>query len=214
MTSAVEPAGDVAARLLGTPATAGLLDRVAAGDVVLVGGLARSGKSTLAAEVASRLAARGLAACTLSMDRWIVPAAERRGGGVEQRYDTGLMARTLAPWLVDGRSLLVRLPVYERDTRTRGEEPLPFDLPADAVLVLEGVLALLPGVGVGRRRAHRVYVRADEAARRQRVIDDLVARGIAAPDRARLIYEERERDESPVVRATQSTAEVVVCSDA
>lgn len=202
------PVGECLARL---PVIVRLLERIAPGDVVLIGGLARSGKSTLAGVVTELLQSRGFTARIVAMDRWIVPAAQRAREGVEHRYDTALMVRTLAPWLAGASALRVRLPVYDRVTRTRTEDDHDFELAPTAVLVLEGVLALAPGIGAGGRMVHRVYVTADETARKWRVIDDLVARGVAGPDEAVHIYEDRERDESPVVRETKPTAEYVVC---
>ncbi|MCK8785173.1 HAD-IIIA family hydrolase [Roseomonas sp. NAR14] len=179
-----------------------LPDTIGAGELVLVGGLARSGKSTLAATLAAELRARGRRALTVAMDRWIRPPAERRPG-VLGRFDLDAMLAALEPWLAGGDAA-PELPFYDRFTRTtRAAGKVALD--ADTVLILEGVPALLLDPSTSRR-VHRLHVASDESVRRDRVIGDLVARG-AGPDEAARIYDARAADETPVVLAARAAAE-------
>lgn len=193
--------------------TQSLLSVVSPGDVILIGGLARSGKSTLAAIMACQLEAAHKPAEIVSVDRWIVTAAERSKPGVESRYDLAKMVDALQPWLSAWRNLVVELPRYDRITRTRTEDADLLNLAGDTILILEGVVALLTNIETTTRKVHRVYVEANEVARKERVVGDLIERGVAGPAQARAIYEERQLDEWPVVQSSRATADYVVSSD-
>ena len=175
-----------------------LAETVAQGDLVLIGGLARSGKSRLAATLRTALRQRGVAATSLSLDRCIRPEAERRPG-VLGRFDLDAMRTALGPWF-DGGAVDVPLPHYDRTTRrVRPGDTLNLD--ADTALILEGVPALLlPGLTTDRR-VHTVFVVADEDARHARVVDDLVARGLSTAEEAEAFYRSRQHDEAAEVLA-------------
>jgi len=174
---------------------------VGPGDLVLIGGLARSGKSTLASVVRHELDARGLRCQGLSLDAWIRPEAERRPG-VGGRFDLAAATDALGPWL-DGGDLRFSPPFYDRFSR-RTHVGEPIGLAKDDVLLLEGVPALFAEFATSRR-IHRVHVQADEDQRAQRVIDDLIARG-SDPAAARTIYEQRMADEAPLVAQSARSA--------
>ena len=200
---------DVHPRLVA--ALAPILQRVAAGDVVLIGGLAKAGKSTFARALAAELRAQGQTAAVISLDRWIRAIGER-GCGVLGRFDLALALETLMPWLEQTGSLRVQLPIYDRKARRRAEHHDDFALAADAVLILEGVPALAMSLA-GTRRAHRIHVEADETGRRSRVLADLIWRG-SNPAEADATYAQRMRDETVVVEAARLSAHDVVKLDA
>jgi histidinol-phosphate phosphatase family protein len=178
---------------------ASMADEVRAGDLILVGGLARSGKTGLAATLRTLLRRRGMVASSVSLDRWLRPTNERLPG-VLGRYAIDDALRALEPWLAGGAAEIA-LPFYDRLTRTvRPGEPLT--LASDGVLILEGVPALMLGDTAGARRVRRVFVDAHESVRRERVVADLVRRGLADEDAARLVYEDRQSDEAPLVIAS------------
>ena len=175
-----------------------LADAVGPGDLVLIGGLARSGKSRLAATLRTELRQRGLSAVSLSLDRWIRKEADRQPG-VRGRFDMAAIHATFAQWL-GGDASEITQPHYDRLTRkVRPGEPLT--LPRDGVLILEGVPALLLALETGRR-VHTVFVGADEDARHARVVTDLVARKLAGADEAERLYQSRQADEAAEVLAS------------
>ena len=63
------------------------------------------------------------------------------------------------------------------------------------------------------RPIHRVYVDGSEVFRKSRVIEDLMERGMSKNDAIKA-YESRSLDETPVIRQTVSTADIVVNMDA
>jgi histidinol-phosphate phosphatase family protein len=183
---------------------ASLAQSIAPGDLVLIGGLARSGKTSFAATLRTLLRRRGLAATSLPLDRW-TRAETARESSVLGRYALADVAAELAPWLA-GAATSVAAPHYDRFTRTSGPgDPVP--LKADAVLILEGVTALLTPEPQTNRHIHRVFVEADEAKRRPRVVDDIVGRGLEARDAAIHTYEARQVDEAALVMPTAGLAE-------
>lgn len=185
------------------------MSKVQLGDLVLIGGLARNGKSTIASVLKSELVARKLDAHALSLDRWLRPAAER-GMGVLGRYALEDAREDLKGWL-DGGTVDADLPAYDRMLRDRGQ-PERVVLARDAVLILEGVPALLAD-WPSERRIWRLHIEATEAPRRVRVEADLIARGLADEQGAAQAYEQRQQDEMPLVAAARAKADGVLDFD-
>jgi histidinol-phosphate phosphatase family protein len=184
-----------------------MVNEISAGDLVLIGGLARSGKSTLASVLASELILRGVSAQVVSLDRWIVPAASRMGGDVSSRFETAEALRTLGDWL-DGKALSADAPFYDRFRRERraGER---LEVPQDNVLILEGVPALMIEPQTNRT-VHKAFVEMSEDVRRARIEGDLVSRLGVSPQEASRIYLDRQADETPIVLATARGADRIL----
>ncbi len=175
---------------------------------MLIGGLARAGKSTFAATLAHELKRRGLEVAVVSLDRWILPP-DKRGQGVEARFDLRRAAGDLAVWL-GGGALDQALPFYDRHARATVPKGPPVQLSGEGVLILEGVPALMAEFPT-TRRAHRLFIGSAEEQRGRRVVDDLQARG--GIDDPQSVYDSRTRDESPPVLASAETADVHISID-
>ena len=195
-------------RIAGTIAQ--LLDQVKRGDVILIGGLAKLGKSTLARVLMAELEVRGLTTASISLDRWIRPVRERVGD-VLQRFDLASAVDTLKPWFDDDQPLRLRLPIYDRLTRQRANGHDELHLQPGTVLVIEGVPALALAVPP-KRRVHRIRVVGAEDARHRRVVSDLILRG-AEPAEAEAIYASRQGDETPVIVDLWTNADCVIGLD-
>ncbi|UPJ41130.1 HAD-IIIA family hydrolase [Bradyrhizobium sp. 40] len=191
-------------------AVGSVLSKVAPGELILVGGPARSGKTTLTGVLKRELRSRGLNVQSLSLDRWILPEADR-GTGVYGRYGIAEAQASLLGWL-EGSGCELSLPGYDRSKRLRVEGG-NLKLSKESILILEGVPALLADWPTARS-TRRLYVTGDEDARRTRVIDDLVDRGLATPQQAVGIYNERQADEVELVEAGRSFSDVVLSLDA
>lgn len=187
---------------------ASIVETVQAGDLILIGGLARSGKSTLAAVLAHELKGAGFETARIALDRWILPPA-LRGEGVEARFDLAAATAALAPWLAGG-PLEAVVPFYDRHARASLPDASPLGLSERGVLIVEGVPALLAAFPTARR-VHRLFVETAEPERARRVIEDLRVRGgVEDPN---LCYEARTRDESPPVTASAATADLRLTLD-
>lgn len=200
---------DVAPRL--ADLTASVSDAVEPGDIVLVGGAARAGKSTTSAALAWQLRGRGIDTRVLPIDRYLVSAADRGDGGVLSRYDIDILLRDLRPWL-DGGAANLSPPWYDRWARTSQPDPEIMTLGADTVLILEGVPALLMTLRA-RRQERRVFVETDLASRSARVVADLQARGMSQVD-AEATDRSRDQDELHLVLASAKSAQFTLNPDA
>jgi histidinol-phosphate phosphatase family protein len=186
---------------------ADILSAVRPGALVLIGGLARSGKSTLASVVERELRKQGVSVLKIALDRWIVPADERGDGDVTKRFDNDAMLAALQPWLAGG-DLAADAPFYDRVARAR-RDGLPLEAAVDSVVIVEGVPALLLEP-VTDRPVVRVHVDSWEPDRQARVESDLLARLNLSPEAARAIYLERQGDEAPVVESARARADLIV----
>jgi histidinol-phosphate phosphatase family protein len=187
-----------------------IAEHVAAGSLVLVGGLARQGKSTLTAVLRYELVRAGLDARVLALDGFLRNQEDRRPG-VLGRYDLASMHAALTPWLGHEGTIDIDVPIYDRLTRRRASRGTTLHLTPDSVLIVDGVPALLIEP-ITRRRIVRVFVDGDEAERERRILDDLIARGMS-PERAQSTHVERAEDETPIVSASIAHADIVLSLD-
>ncbi len=182
-----------------------LAARLRPGDWVGVGGLAHAGKSTASTVLRELLRARGQPAALVSLDNWIRSVGARRSGGLSDSFDYEAIQDALDRLRAGER---LRLPWYDRATRTRHENGDTLALSPDEVLIVEGVPALdVPGLLP--RLDLKLYVEAPEEARRERFVKDRRWRG-QDEAAARALYAAREEGEHPLVRSTRARADVVL----
>jgi uridine kinase len=181
------------------------------GRLVLVGGLARSGKSRAAQVLKELLAAFGRTAHVLSLDSWLKPAGERtEGAGVLSRFDVDSAVAALAPVVASTVRCNLSVPVYDRSTRRQHLRPITMSVGADDVLIVEGVPALLiPALGT--MAALKVHLDVPEADRVDRLRADYGWRGYAEPS-VEALLESRSRDETVPILEAAKLADFVVSS--
>jgi histidinol-phosphate phosphatase family protein len=187
-----------------------LCRKVRPSDVLLIGGLAKVGKSTLAHVIASELRTAGTAAVVISLDRWIRDH-DRRGPGVLERFDLDLAKNALLPWIIGRAPVDLELPRYDPASRRRDATRDTLRLEPQTVLILEGVPALTMS-WPENRTIHRVYVEGAEERRRKRVVADLMHRGTGEGEAA-ATYLDRLSDETPTIAGSRGSAEEVINLD-
>jgi histidinol-phosphate phosphatase family protein len=168
-----------------------------AGAIVLIGGPSRAGKSTFAAVLRDALAAHGRQAKILSIDRWLLPDAQREPG-VMGRYDLKAF-QSLIDQLQD-RELLpktVTLPGYHKLRRSPVVGVESVAVSSSDVILVEGTVALAIRVS-DRTETHRYYVQIDEDTRKQRILREYALRGYSSAQ-ALEVYVARQTDELPVI---------------
>jgi histidinol-phosphate phosphatase family protein len=185
------------------PAIAAILERVDACAssssplCILIGGLARSGKSTTAFRLRRALRERGSEALCVRLDDWLLPASERPEGSVLlQRYRVDELTRDLCQ-LAAGEPVLA--PGY--DARTRESAPLPvsYDPAGVDVVIAEGVPATL----LDLRRAGVLWVQVeapDEEERRNRLLRFYRFKGFSEEETERMLAA-REEEHATVSQA-------------
>jgi histidinol-phosphate phosphatase family protein len=176
------------------------------GDVVLIGGLARSGKSTFASALAWTLRQTyGANPKPISLDGWIAPLEQRRNGTVVDRFNMHGIESALAPAFARGGK--VEVPLYDRQRRTPGKTYTVSIDPSD-IVILEGVVALLLRPPDAKRIV-RIYVARNENVRYETMASDYRSRGFTDKEFSQL-YLERQEDEVPIISETRGAADFVV----
>lgn len=179
--------------------------RIAPGGLVLVGGLAHSGKSSFASALAIVLKARGQGAVVVALDNWLKDEAAR-GPGVLGRYD-GAAAEAAILALHRGRTT-IHAPAYDAATRASTPDAIAISAAPGDVIIAEGVPALALA-GLVARAARKLHVTCPDAGRRARFDAVHRARGLDAAT-IDLLYDQRQGDETPVVAASAARADAVV----
>jgi uridine kinase len=177
--------------------------------LVVMGGLARTGKSSAAQVLREILADLGRTAHVFPLDSWLKPAAERtEGTGVAARYDLDAMLTTLTPLLRLRTRASLDLPVYDRGRRASYRQSVQLSIDPDDVIVVEGVPALLVDP-LAQAAGVRVHVEMPEAERVARLRSDYRWRGEtdAAVD---ALLASRAKDESAPVQEARTRADFIV----
>ena len=179
----------------------GFVAHAAQSRLVLIGGPARAGKSSVARVLAEQLDSGDRRGHVISLDGWLKPVDARpEGSGVLERYDMAALTSALRPLLDDAdRPRTIDVPVYNRRTRASMLGRRIAVGPQD-VLIVEGVPALLDPFLVARSE-FRVFVDVDDRLRQRRLDADYAWRDAdTGPAMKRL--RSREHDELPAVRAS------------
>ena len=185
-----------------------LVPPVEPGSILTVGGLSRSGKSLWASLMAEVLRERGQTAHVLSLDMWLRSETERPEGDVRTRFDrdaigdvVGRLFRRDAPARVD-------VGAYDRARRRHLPSSRVVTIQPSDVVIFEGVLAL-DIESLRRIASTRFFVECEEAVRRRRFEREYTLRGYTE-DGVRKLYDAREVDEHPIVRASGRFATVTI----
>jgi uridine kinase len=189
-----------------------LVERIGAGEDWFIGGLARTGKSTLAAGVARALRRRGQAVAVVQLDRWILPEGER-GEGVLGRYEMPAIEATFRALAARaGGVVSLPLPAYSRRLRRRLAAQRMLHLAPGCVVLWEGTIAvaLAERFGLADRSVH---LETDAAIRQARFAHYDQRRGLASAESSAR-WAVRQADEHPVLAALGRRAGYVISLDA
>jgi uridine kinase len=180
--------------------------------LVVVGGMSRQGKSTVAHALAWSIQERGIDSIHLDLDRFLRSAGERGGAGVLGRYDLNAATSALQPWLDNAPERVeLELPWYDRRKRIQHLAVDRLTLENNSTLILEGVPALAAEIKT-LRPVHRLWVEGNEENRRDRLLADLIDRGSSASE-AESIYRQRGQDEDRLISASRDSAGATVTLD-
>jgi histidinol-phosphate phosphatase family protein len=188
-----------------------LANGIGAGALVLIGGPARSGKSTFASVMRDALHIRGQRACIVSIDRWLKDEIMREPG-VLGRYDMNALEALVGQLgNRERRPDNLTLPGYHKLHRKQiaAVESLP--LSGSDVVLIEGTVALALNIETGVE-IHRYHVESDEEARKQRVLHEYRLRG-QSQAQAAAVYAARQMDELPVLNRLSKGAARISMSD-
>jgi histidinol-phosphate phosphatase family protein len=178
--------------------------------LVLIGGLARAGKSFAAQVLKELLHVLGRKGHVVSLDGWLKPKDQRSEGySVCDRYDlTNASAAILTIARSNTREILQEK-LYDRVERVAGPITIEHSIGPKDILIVEGVPALLIEDLNALANTLKVFVQIAPAIRAERLSKDYVWRG-HPPDQHVKNLAMRELDETPVVMQSCSHADFFV----
>ena len=183
-----------------------LTSQVVENRIIAIGGLSRSGKTTLAGVLAVALRGRGIRVKRLSLDHWVLGLGSRETGmGVRERYQYALIEDALKQ-LSLGET--IEFEPYDPVTREPSGVIKDLTLEGGEVLIVDGVVGLdIPGVRDASTL--RLYAEVSESVRRDRFGTFYEDKGLSAGEIDEL-YDERRVDEEPVVLDSRRFADAII----
>ena len=178
--------------------------------VVLIGGLARAGKSIAAQVLKEVLELFGHCAHLISLDGWLKPKELRQeGSGVLERYDMPVISTLLHETANSKSRILFHEPIYDRLNRIHCDFKIEHSIGPKDILLIEGVPALLMDeFMVTSETISSVYVEVDPLIRSKRLSQDYEWR--KNNDDYLKVLESREIDESPIIIQSKARADFVI----
>jgi histidinol-phosphate phosphatase family protein len=186
---------------------AAVVPSAAGGRLTLMGGLARSGKSSAAQVLKEAIAACGRTAHVIDLDAWLRPG-HSEGVGVLSRYHIDAAVAAILGVVDASERRTLELPTYDRLVRSPGAQRRRLSIGADDTVIVEGVPALLIEA-LRSRAAAMVFVASDEGDRLARLRALHAWRQSTKEDLARILTS-RASDETPLVLASAAHASFTV----
>ena len=176
--------------------------------IVVIGGLARSGKSTLARRIKHQLQAFECSCSIIPLDHWIQPANERpSNSSVIERYNTVQFMADLDV-LLGGNSIVI-FP-YDHLSRQHSKIALTLDdWSKSDFIIIEGVvaLALEPLRSISD---YLIFVEIGNRVRFRRLLSFYKKVKMLSPDVYRPLLRDRESEETPTIRNSKRFADCVI----
>jgi uridine kinase len=170
--------------------------------MVLIGGAARSGKSSFSSALAIALRKSGRSVSIVSLDNWLRDASSR-GEGVLGRYDMAAAHHAVAELMERGGPIVC--PAYDPVTRSSVADHMVISADPDAVKIIEGVPALL-SEALRERARLKLFIENPEAQRFDRFSQEYAWRG-ESEAAIRSLYDARRVDEMSLVQSSSAFAD-------
>ncbi len=178
--------------------------------LVLIGGLARAGKSYSAQVLKELLHVLGCHAHVVSLDGWLKPKCLRsEGTGVRERFDLAAASASIAAAKCSSSRAILLEPLYDRLNRDTSAQHIEHSIGPRDVIIVEGVPALLMDELVGLPGVMKLYVDIPRDRRLARLKRDYAWRGTPAEEQLATLAS-RELDETPIIERSQVLADFVV----
>lgn len=178
------------------------------GSLLAIGGLGRSGKSTWASVFCDVLTERGQRAIVIPLDSWLKSARDRIRGHVLDRFDLDGIRQTVERLTKRSANIDLTLGCYDRLSRERCEGVEVVTVRPGDIVLFEGVPALM--IEPLRHAASATfYVDCHESTRRARFEREYRLRG-AGKDEIEALYQGREVDEHPFIKASAEQADAMI----
>lgn len=178
--------------------------------LILIGGLARSGKSFAAEVLRELLGNFDITAHVISLDGWLKERMQRQeGAGVCDRYKLSEAAKIIIEIMNSKSRQLLIEPIYDRVTGVSGSITIEHSIGPEDILIVEGVPALLINELTTDKNSLNVYIDVKASLRQERLYKDYNWRGIDS-DKINKILKSREFDEIPQVVDSRKIADYII----
>ena len=178
--------------------------------LVLIGGLARAGKSFAAQVLKGLLQSFGREAHVVSLDGWLKPMNQRsEGTGVCERFNLMSASAMILGVALSRTRETLREGLYDRVSRTVGALEIEHSIGPEDILIVEGVPALLMDELNAKLNTVKVYVDIEQAARTSRLSKDYAWRN-QPTERYSTALATRELDETPMVMGSRNIADFII----
>ena len=186
-----------------------IIESISTSKVWFIGGLSRSGKSTIANIIKRELNINDISCHVLSLDRWLLDE-DKRGDGVWERYETsaiiGLIKQITSINNVEG--VLLNLPNYSRVNRKRHIAMQSIKVSSKDIIIWEGVIANAIANDLGLNQ-FSIYVEANESVRKSRMSREYLRRGLTE-NQINTIVTQRASDENIWIESQKRLAKKVL----
>jgi len=175
--------------------------------VILIGGFARAGKTTLASGLSKRLTDKKIENQVVSLDSWLVSFDKRRPGSkVIDRYHKEKMVKSLKE-LIHGLEIFP--PLYDfvsrKQIKEKGNKSVKF---GSGVLIIEGTIALAIKE-LFDFSVLKINIKISDCERFKRLIHFYkLIKQLPSEEYKRLISE-REKEEIPFIQEASLNADVI-----
>lgn len=178
--------------------------------LVLVGGLARSGKSSLAQVLKESLLFFGKIAHVISLDGWLKSSIDRREGeGVLKRYDLELANSQISALVAAKQRQTFTEFIYDRRQRDSNSLSIDHSVGANDVVIIEGVPALEMQFDIDEWKSFKIYIESKEEERLRRMRSDYKWRGQNETTINELLNS-RATDEEIIIRKSAMKADKII----
>lgn len=184
-----------------------LLRNVEPGALILVGGQARSGKSTAASIFKMALKAEGKRVNVLSTDQWLHSTPDRQAGLLGRHDMQGLQQTFEVLTAQRDEMLTLSLPAYQKKTRIQVPDARRLEVSPSDIVIIEGVVALSLQTQQ-TQHIHRFAITMPEQVRRERFMVECLNR-TGSMQAAEELYLQHMVDEYYVVQSHLQQAQLI-----
>jgi histidinol-phosphate phosphatase family protein len=178
--------------------------------LVLIGGLARAGKSFAAQVLKELLQVLGRTAHVVSLDGWLKPKHLRHEGvGVCNRYDLQRAIRDIMTALESRSRVPLLEQIHDRSNQSKNSLSVTHSIGPEDTLIVEGVPALLLDELKSFHSAISVFIDVSLSAQADRLAKDYSWRKDSGNDISNKLYK-RGIDETPLILKTRNFADFIV----
>jgi histidinol-phosphate phosphatase family protein len=185
------------------------IEEVAQSKTWFIGGLSRSGKSTIANIIKRELKIKGIDCHVISLDRWLL-SAEKRGDMVYERYDIPEIINTIKKvQTLDHKEVIeLSLPNYSKKNKQSLNSTQTVIIKNEDILIWEGVVANFIAHQLDHQK-YSIYVETQENERRLRVIREYQRRGLSEAEIENLLAQ-RDVNEHAWVRSQRDLSAKII----